>query len=287
MVEKLKYGDFSSGLPFSVVRSQPQRPRESHTHDFHEIVVVTSGVGLHVCPHTSWPVQAGDVFVIGGKYAHYYDNVHDLGLINVLFQPRQVDLKQHDIASLEGFQALFSVPDLKRHREFRSRFHLNLKDLSMVLGHVDALEQELQSKRPGWEHLSYLHFHLIVASLSRLYSEHTNIETDVVLRVAQAINYLEANWTKKLSIAKLASVAGMSSRTLQRLFLLATGTSPHDYLLQLRINKAARALRSPEISVTEIAFDVGFNDSGYFSRQFKKRLGATPSDYRKEQLALA
>ena len=267
LVEKFKYSNFTSGLPWSVVRCPHVRPREKHSHEFQEIVLVTHGVGLHVSKYASWQVQAGDAFVIGGSQAHCYDDIHDLGLVNVLFQRDLIDLNVLDVAALAGFQALFGVPNLRSHHEFRSRLRLGAKDLSAIMSYVDALEMELASGHDGRAYFSSVWFMLIVGSLSRLYSQQKDLDT---------------HFTESENIGALAHIAGMSERSLLRGFHRATGSSPHNYLLQLRVSRAAEELRKPEKQITEIAFEVGFNDSNYFTRQFKKRMGLTPQEYRKK-----
>lgn len=279
-VEKFKYSDFSSGLPLSVVRCLQQRPREAHTHEFHEIVIVTHGVGIHVSKYESWPVQTGDVLVIGGSQAHYYDDVRDLSLVNVLFQPRLIDLDVHDIGNLSGFQVLFGLHDLRARHEFRSRFRLKPKDLSIVLTYIEGLEHELGADHPAREYFAYAYFRLIVGLLSRLYSQQESFDAYAVMRLAKVINHMEENFASSHNMTELAKIAGMTERSLQRTFRQATGNSPHSYLLQLRINRAAERLRNSDKQITEIAFDVGFNDSNYFTRQFKKRMGSTPLEYR-------
>lgn len=286
-VEKFKYSDFSSGLPLSVVRCLRQRPREAHTHEFHEIVIITNGLGLHVSRYESWPVQAGDVLVIGGSQAHYYDDVRNLSLVNVLFQPRLIDLDIHDIGGLSGFQVLFGLHDLRTRHEFRSRFRLKPKDLSVVLTYIAGLEHELAVDNPAREYFAHAYFRMIVGLLSRLYSQQEDFDANAVMRLAKVINHMEGNFAEPHSMAELAKIAGMTERSLQRTFHQATGNSPHSYLLQLRINRAAEQLRNTSKQITEIAFEVGFNDSNYFSRQFKKRMGSTPLEYRNIVIAPA
>mgnify|MGYP001217442950 CR=1 FL=1 len=283
-LERFKYSDFSSGLPFSVVRCLPQRPREAHTHEFHEIVIVTHGSGRHVSRTESWPIQAGDVFVIGGPQAHYYDDVCDLRLVNILFQRRDLRLDTHDIGTLTGFQAMFGMHRLRTRHEFRSRFRLKPKDLAIVLAHVDGLEHELASQQAGRAYFSHAYFMLIVGYLSRLYSQQESFDSHAVLRLAKVISHMEENYAESQSMSALAKLAGMTERSFLRAFHLATGTSPHNHLLHLRINRAAAELRNPDRQITEVAFEVGFNDSNYFTRQFKKRMGLTPLEYRKRTM---
>jgi AraC-like DNA-binding protein len=74
----------------------------------------------------------------------------------------------------------------------------------------------------------------------------------------------------------------MSKRSFLRAFQAATGKSPIAYLIQLRINRAASLLRRGDDSITDIAFLVGFRDSNYFTRQFRKVFGTSPRAYRNQ-----
>ena len=72
----------------------------------------------------------------------------------------------------------------------------------------------------------------------------------------------------------------MSRSNLMRVFRAATGQSPIEYLLRLRIQKAMALLRNTDLTITEIAMEVGFNDSNYFTRQFKRVQGSSPTRFR-------
>jgi transcriptional regulator GlxA family with amidase domain len=78
----------------------------------------------------------------------------------------------------------------------------------------------------------------------------------------------------------------MSARGFIRAFRAAMGSPPIAYLIQLRVNRAADMLRRSAQSITDIAFTVGFSDSNYFTRQFRKIVGVSPRVYR-QQHALA
>ncbi len=74
----------------------------------------------------------------------------------------------------------------------------------------------------------------------------------------------------------------MSEGNLHKVFKEATGQSPIDYLIKLRLQRSMDLLSDTGLSITEIAFKTGFNDSNYFTRHFKKIIGTTPSRYRKQ-----
>jgi len=72
----------------------------------------------------------------------------------------------------------------------------------------------------------------------------------------------------------------MSVRTLNRRFKNALGKTPLDYLQEIRINTAKDLLKTSNLSISEIADKVGYQDTGYFTTLFKKKLATTPNAYR-------
>lgn len=84
------------------------------------------------------------------------------------------------------------------------------------------------------------------------------------------------------SIEDLAKLANMSLSSFKRAFQKRFSTSPGDYFLAYKIKKAKSLLSSTSLSVSEIAFEVGFNDPSYYTRVFKLKTGYTPTQYRQK-----
>jgi AraC-like DNA-binding protein len=85
-----------------------------------------------------------------------------------------------------------------------------------------------------------------------------------------------------LRTLSLASACNASVRTIQNLFA-GMGTTPSAYILERRLARAAERLSAaPEASITEIAFELGFNDSAYFARAFRQRFGVPPREWRRK-----
>ncbi|MDF1753681.1 MAG: AraC family transcriptional regulator [Verrucomicrobiales bacterium] len=84
------------------------------------------------------------------------------------------------------------------------------------------------------------------------------------------------------SMAKIATRMGMSHRQLDRRFKSATGLTPQQYLIRVRIEQACQKLRETEDDLSEIAYDLGFCDQSAFTAQFRKRMGLTPRKYRQQ-----
>ena len=98
--------------------------------------------------------------------------------------------------------------------------------------------------------------------------------------VEEALTYLESNYTNNISVQSLADSIGLNRSYLHRLFKSATGSSVQEYLLDLRIRKACTLLKSTVLPVAIISLSVGYEDTLYFSRLFKKKKGVSPSRYR-------
>jgi AraC family transcriptional regulator len=89
------------------------------------------------------------------------------------------------------------------------------------------------------------------------------------------------NLGTELSLEVLAKESGYSRVHFVRMFRAATGYTPHNYLLKLRLDRARELLASPALSLTEIALECGFSSHSHLSRVFRQVLGATPSEYRR------
>jgi AraC-like DNA-binding protein len=283
MLRTLKTSDWfpADGFPISVERRDPQADFPPHKHEFSEIVLVTGGEARHVVGQESWTLSAGDVFVIGGAQGHAYRELKELRLINILFQPDKLQLNPADLQMLPGYHALFSLdPEWRRRHAFRSRLRLTPRALAPVVALVDRMEAELTDRAPGFGFLATALFMQIVGYLSRSYEQAVKTDSHHLHQIAKAITHLETHAHQPVNLDKLAALTAMSKRNLIRAFRDATGVPPIAYLIQTRINRAATRLRSSDDSITDIAFQVGFSDGNYFTRQFTRQTGLSPRKYR-------
>ncbi|MDK8180113.1 AraC family transcriptional regulator [Paenibacillus sp. UMB4589-SE434] len=98
--------------------------------------------------------------------------------------------------------------------------------------------------------------------------------------VAQAVRYIHERYREPITLESLLEHLDCSSRQLLRAFKKQVRTSPIDYLIQLRMSKAKHLLLSTDFTLKEIAESVGYTDSYYFSRIFKKYEGASPTSFK-------
>jgi AraC family L-rhamnose operon transcriptional activator RhaR/AraC family L-rhamnose operon regulatory protein RhaS len=270
------------GFPISIERREPQGAFDPHAHEFAELVIVTGGKCLHVSGQDSWELTFGDVFVITGNREHEYREVEQLRLINILYQPGQLQLGLLDLPSVAGYHALFTLEPSQRkpRRMTKRRMRLSSKEMAHVLEIIDRLENELNSRKPGFAFMATAHFMQIIGLLSRTYGRNPSPDGGALLRIGEALSHLENNIHNEIDLDELARIANMSRRSFLRVFQSATGTSPLAWVLARRITSARSLLRQTDRRITEIAFDVGFNDSNYFTRQFRKSTGMSPREYR-------
>lgn len=97
----------------------------------------------------------------------------------------------------------------------------------------------------------------------------------------KAKQYIDENYMKELTLDDVSRVVNISSYYFSKVFKEETGENFIDYLTKLRIEAAKKLLKTTNKSMKEIAFEVGYPDPNYFSRNFKKYTGKTPTDYAK------
>jgi AraC-like DNA-binding protein len=100
----------------------------------------------------------------------------------------------------------------------------------------------------------------------------------------RVIDYVHEHIQDPLSLDALASVAGLSTYHFCRMFRRSTGLPPYQYLAQLRIARAKESLLQTTLPVGDIAFGMGFGSSSQFSHCFKKVVGCTPQEYRRQAM---
>ncbi len=111
----------------------------------------------------------------------------------------------------------------------------------------------------------------------------TPVKTTTGDLIECAIRYIEYNYMNKISIEGIADYLSIDRSYFYRIFKNATGSSPEQYIIHFRIQKAAEFLKSSNYSITEIAAFVGIPDVYHFSKTFKNVTGIPPSKYRNLQ----
>ena len=101
-------------------------------------------------------------------------------------------------------------------------------------------------------------------------------------RVKRAITYIRNHISDELCIDKVAETLCVSKNYFIRIFKKETGTTPANFIIQRKIEKAQLLLITNDLPVKQTSYLVGFEDFSYFNRVFKKITGMTPNEYRRE-----
>ncbi len=255
--------------------------REPHGHEFEELVVITGGRGMHQVDGQRYEIQRGDIFVLLGNTRHCYPEAEALQLINILFDSGGLRAPLHDLSGSSGYVALFQVePLVRRQRAFKNRLRLQGSPLRELLGLIGELEGELGSQAVGHRCAAVAIWMRLQIFLARLYQEEVEDATASVGGLSRVISYMERHLAEPLTVEQLAHVAGMSSSTFFREFKAVMGRPPIEHLVRLRIGRAQRLLQTTPLRIGEVAAVAGFEDSNYFTRQFRRLTGTSPREYR-------
>jgi AraC family transcriptional regulator len=100
------------------------------------------------------------------------------------------------------------------------------------------------------------------------------------VQLQQAVNYIHTHLEQDLSLAQIAEVINISPTYFASLFKRATGTSPHQYVIQQRVERAKLMLSKTDLAIADIAFQVGFSSQSHLTQQFKRLTGITPKQAR-------
>lgn len=254
-----------------------------HYHDFTEIIIILKGTSIHFVEGNEYIASAGDIFVLQGYQAHAFKDANNLEIVNVMFdtnsKPTLIDVEA--LKKVPGYSALFILePQYRNRHHFKNILRLNRKDLARIEFIINTMFLEQNNENAGYEIILKNKLEELVINLSREYSKLKSREAISLLRIGSTIDYLENNYEHDINLEFLADKSFMSVRNFQRVFKKATGQSPIDYLIHIRLEKAKQMLRESNEQVTDIAIQSGFNEYNYFSRKFKNVVGISPVKYR-------
>lgn len=139
----------------------------------------------------------------------------------------------------------------------------------------------MESQKTGYELIVFgelYHFFGVVFSEQLYFSDSPQDRRDYrkIMQLKKVLDYMEANYSSPVTLEQLSASVNMSPKYFCRFFYQMTHRTPIDYLNYQRIEHASYQLATTDISVTEVAYNCGFNDLSYFIKTYKKYKGITP-----------
>lgn len=239
-----------------------------HSHEHYVIAVHESGLDRGSVGRQTIIARPGTLSFLHPGEIHADQPADQDGFAYRAFYP-DVDLLQRIWRDLTG-------------RNSAPHFRLNMSEDKALFARLQALHQRLQHSREPLEQES-----LVVSAFAQLLLQTAAPEARPLklprdrAGILRARDLLEADLSLNLSLRVLADEANLSRYHFLRAFREMCGLTPHAYLSQRRVQRAARLLEGGEMPA-RVAQQVGFVDQSHLNRHFKRLLGVTPASYRRE-----
>ncbi len=269
-------------FPIKIRRTEYYEPGpilKKHWHEEFMIFYIEKGSAVIHCNFQPIPVEAGDLVIINSNDIHYVENCCD-HLVETYIIIDFAFLLSH---KEDLCQTKYIAPLLQN----RIRFQNKITNDDELTRQVLDLIREYQQKLQGYELLIKAGLYSILGLLLRRHTVPVThkVESRRHHQLRPVLKYVDEHYDQKITLEGLATMANMSRHHLCRLFKNITGMPPIEYVNHLRINAAMKLLQH-QLPVSEVALIVGFNDSNYFSRLFKKYKNVSPQVYKKKHASI-
>jgi LacI family transcriptional regulator len=239
-----------------------------------------------------------------GFDVHYYEHIDSRGIDLWYYKPSALS---DWLKSLPKPVALMACDDNQGHHITEAARHAGIRipDELAVLG-VDNDEMicdlsdpplssiELDSEKSGYEAARLMEQMIedqvcyaddIIVNATQVVTRHsTDIFASKDKYIVSALKYIHGNLDKNLKVDQVLKEVPLSRRSLEKRFIMTTGYPVYEYIYNQRIEKFTQKLLETDMTIFEIALDLGLSDSKNIARQFKQIKGVTPMEYRKQHL---
>lgn len=245
----------------------PQEAFPEHYHSFEEIIIVSKGNGIHVVNDIPMCLSKNYVCFVAKGDRHLFENVQDLFLSNILF----IKDKFKSCPQLRRFLPNTDQGSVEWFIDDETALRINYI--------IERLNYESRNNDMSSEAMTQILFQQLIVELRRGKICETSLLSSAD-RLIAALVYLNKYFSSNLNIEIVANYANLSARVLAKEIKRTTGKSFNQYLHFIRAKQAMHSLINTDLCITDIAFNVGYSDSNYFSTKFKQAFKQKPSDVR-------
>ena len=240
-----------------------------HTHPFTELFYVVDGKGEFNIQGQRFPVEANDFVIINPQVEHTELSSPDEPLEYIVLGIRGLSFSNLTPVSEGGHPFSF----------------FNLRDEQKdILRYLNAMVQEATSQQMSYELVCHNLLEILLIKILR--HQHFDLEVGKQSKATKDISfikhYLETYYHESIQLEDLASMTHLSRFYISHSFKKEIGMSPMEYLIDIRIKESKILLRTTNYSISQVADIVGFTTPTYFSKQFRKSTGISPTDYREQ-----
>ncbi|MEZ7729850.1 AraC family transcriptional regulator [Granulicatella sp. 20925_1_28] len=240
-----------------------------HTHPFTELFYVVDGKGEFNIQGQRFPVKPNDFVIINPQVEHTELSSPDEPLEYIVLGIRGLSFSNLTPVSEDGHPFSF----------------FNLRDEQKdILRYLNAMVQEATSQQMSYELVCHNLLEILLIKILR--HQHFDLEVGKQSKATKDISfikhYLETYYHESIQLEDLASMTHLSRFYISHSFKKEIGMSPMEYLIDIRIKESKILLRTTNYSISQVADIVGFTTPTYFSKQFRKSTGISPTDYREQ-----
>ena len=280
-VSHLSFGESTAAV---CLRPHPRfRGFPAHSHDFIEIMYVCSGHVTHVIGDQEVRLEADDVILLGKDTRHSIRSAgaDDIGINLIistdLFETLLGALRQKSQLPIGKFESLLKRDGLP-FCVFHAAESISVRNLmeSMIASVI------VEKRANGYILQQSLALLLCYLAEMTEAKEPPLPDSDEMALKKKILNYLQTSYSTA-TLTEAASMLGLSPAYVSRIVTQSFGESFKDLLMHERFNAAKDLLRSTKMPVGDIINHVGYENSSYFHKEFKKRFGVTPSEFRRRE----
>ena len=240
-----------------------------HTHPFTELFYVVDGKGEFNIQGQRFPVKPNDFVIINPQVEHTELSSPDEPL-------------EYIVLGINGLSFSNLTPVSEGGHPFS---FFNLRDEQKdILRYLNAMVQEATSQQMSYELVCHNLLEILLIKILR--HQHFDLEVGKQSKATKDISfikhYLETYYHESIQLEDLASMTHLSRFYISHSFKKEIGMSPMEYLIAIRIKESKILLRTTNYSISQVADIVGFTTPTYFSKQFRKSTGISPTDYREQ-----
>lgn len=252
-----------------------------HGHRQLELAYVESGTMENLINGKKQIVRAGDYFIVDLGATHSYKRISEERLVvrNFLFYPHFLDGSLRDNSSFRDMMRSYLLRFC--HQPLRSdpTGQTFTDEDGRVRALLKTIELEYQEERYGfWECIRCALAEVLILTARKLGQHPSHIARSEVVRELK--DFADINYTKPVKLRDAALELGYCVPYLSQKFSEEMGMSFTDYLHQLRLRHGCRLLEGTDLTVAQIAEQVGYEGAKYFTQIFKKQLDTTPGKFR-------
>lgn len=266
----------------------------AHSHEFIELVFVVKGKANHIFEGQSYTINTDDVFIINPGEVHTFNVTpgKSFEIINCLFLPNLIqDSLLKELGVSQSMDYFYIHPFLDRSERFHHLINLDVNYSTRFLSLLEGMMSEYYRENSCYSTLIRLQLVELLIILSRIYNEKkANIhneatkEPESFLLIQRICGYLSRNYEQKITIQSLCNLFNISPRHLNRLFKQETGKTVVEMVHDIRIKKAKQYLLETDDKVINVAMRVGYDDSAFFSKLFRRVVGCSPGKYKENKM---